>query len=161
MMRPLSSDPSSYHSAARTRLPFSFVLLVSSFCLESSLLPFSVSPFRFVLSFSVSFLYRLLRFSFRFSALLGGGCCVLSCVLAFLLLIYSGVFCLSSLPSLLSVLILDVVVVCSILFFFLCGYDTASSVSVPAGTDRIYRPTCHQHVVTISGDPEAFFRFFT
>ena len=34
----------------------------------------------------------------------------------------------------------------------------------PPGTDRIWGSTCHLHVlyvVPISGDPEAFFRFFT
>ena len=47
--------------------------LYSSFFL--SLLPFPVFPFLFVSSFSVGFLHRLLRFSFRFHALLGGGFC--------------------------------------------------------------------------------------
>ena len=40
-----------------------------------SLLLFPVFSFLFVLSFSVCFLDRLLRFSFRFLALLGGGLC--------------------------------------------------------------------------------------
>ena len=62
-------------------MPFSFSLvffLLSSFFL--SLLSFSVFLFlfRFLFSscrFSVGFLYRLLRFSFRFPAFLDGGFC--------------------------------------------------------------------------------------
>ena len=79
MMRPPRWDPSSWHSAARTSFPFSFFLFPSFFFVFLSLLPSSVFSFPFVLlfvlSFSVCLLYRLLRFSFRFPALLGGGFC--------------------------------------------------------------------------------------
>ena len=56
--------------------PFSFF---SSFFL--CLLPFPVFRFLFVLSFSVCFLYRLIRFYFRFPALLGGWLCYFVSVL--------------------------------------------------------------------------------
>ena len=111
----------------------------------------------FVSSFSVCFLYRLLRFSFRFPAFLGGGfcCSVVSswrytpprapcepevCVfplravffLALLILTYSSIFILF-----LAFFDFDLDMVCFILSFS-CEYYAVSSVSISAATRLAY-----------------------
>ena len=156
-------DPSNQHSAARTPLPFCFsvfsffVRFSSPFCRS----PRSTSFFaRFVFSscrFSVCFLYRLPRFSFRFPVFLGGGFCysVISswryttpailarltytyeyspCVLSSLLRssCWLSFFFFFSFPFF-DLFDFDLDIVCFILSFS-CGYYAVSSVSVSAET---------------------------
>ena len=123
--------------------------------------PFSVSPFLFVLSFSVCFLCRLVRFSFRFPAHLGGGFCpfflvlqppraacepacmripLVYCLLAFLLFIYFIFFC--SFPF----FDFDLDVVCSILSFS-CAYYAVSSVLVLLRLVKRMIRTGHVHTL--------------
>ena len=118
-----------------------------------SRLPFSVFPFLFVLSFSVCFLYRLVRFSFRFPALLGGLCSFVSvlhppprclrarksscspCVLSsFLLFIYLFIYLFFSCFPFFD---FDLDVVCFILSFY-CRYYALYSVSVSVATRLAY-----------------------
>ena len=173
MMHPPCWDLRNQHSTARTPLPFSFsfslfffpffsfFVFLLSFCRSPCLIPcsFFVRFCPFVLSFSVWYLYRLLRFYFRFPAFLGDGFCYsvvssrrytpprslrawsMRIPLAFCLLSsFSRWWCWLIFTFFFSSFHFSISSWTSFVFilYFSCGYCAVSSVSVSAATRLAY-----------------------